>query len=121
MITWSQSKGLMTNHDGVPIGKGYAGNGLGKDNPEDQGLQGIGPVPQGVWNIGQPHLGVHTGPYTMDLTPQPGTDTLGRSAFRIHGDSITDPGNASHGCIILPRAVREAIWNGGDHVLQVVA
>jgi hypothetical protein len=60
MITWSQSKGLMTNHDGVPIGKGYAGNGLGKDNPEDQGLQGIGPVPQGVWNIGQPHLGVRS-------------------------------------------------------------
>lgn len=40
--------------------------------------------------------------------------------FRIHGDSIRAPGTASHGCIILPRAIRDRIWASGDRALQVV-
>jgi hypothetical protein len=52
--------------------------------------------------------------------PDPGTETFGRGEFRIHGDSIAHPGTASHGCIILPRAVRDAIWRSGDRALEVV-
>jgi hypothetical protein len=52
--------------------------------------------------------------------PDRGTETFGRSEFRIHGDSIAHPGMASHGCIILPRAVRDAIWRSGDRALEVV-
>lgn len=120
MWTWDQSAGTMSL-DGEMRGHGYAGNGLGKNNPEAQGIQGVGPVPCGLWAIGAPRLSANTGPYTMDLTPAPGTDTLGRSAFRIHGDSINHPGTASHGCIILSRVMREAIWNSSDHELTVVA
>ncbi|HYE46677.1 MAG TPA: hypothetical protein VEA44_12995, partial [Caulobacter sp.] len=47
-------------------------------------------------------------------------EATGRSAFRIHGDSVRAPGTASKGCIILPRAVREAIWRSGDRDLEVV-
>ena len=64
--------------------------------------------------------GASTGPFTLVLAPAPGTETHGRSAFRIHGDSIRLPGTASHGCIILPRPVREAIWASGDRDLEVV-
>ena len=62
----------------------------------------------------------NTGPFTILLEPAPGTDTLGRSAFRIHGDSVRAPGTASHGCIILPRAIRDHIWRSGDRDLEVV-
>jgi hypothetical protein len=56
----------------------------------------------------------------MALTPEPGTDTLGRDGFLIHGDSVENPGTASHGCIILPRAVRDQISASGDKQIQVV-
>jgi hypothetical protein len=39
----------------------------------------------------------------------------------MHGDSIKARGCASRGCIILPRSVRELVWQSGDTVLEVVA
>jgi hypothetical protein len=44
-----------------------------------------------------------------------------RSGFYIHGDKVSDPGNASDGCIILPRASRETINSSTDKSLQVVS
>lgn len=118
---WDQAAGTMTNATGEVIGHGYAGHEWGKNNPSAEAAPDIGPVPVGLWKIGTPYENPKTGPFTMNLDPEPGTDTLGRSAFRIHGDSIANPGEASHGCIILPRNVREAIWNSGDRDLQVIA
>jgi hypothetical protein len=46
---------------------------------------------------------------------------FGRSGFLMHGDNIRLPGTASEGCIILPRDLREAIWNSADHTLEVIA
>src|ERR1035438_5538324 len=40
------------------------------------------------------------------LTPESGTNTFGREGFLIHGDSVQNPGTASHGCIILPQLGR---------------
>jgi hypothetical protein len=54
----------------------------------------------------------------QDLAP---TGTSPRTGFLIHGDSIEHPGTASHGCIIMPRAIREAIAQNDDHDLNVVA
>ena len=119
MWIWDQSAGTMSRN-GKVVATGYAGHDYGKNNPKAQDVKGIGPVPRGRWSIGAPRTSPNTGPYTMSLTPMQGTDPLGRSAFRIHGDSISAPGTASHGCIILPRAVRQAIWNSGDHILEVV-
>ncbi len=45
---------------------------------------------------------------------------FGRSGFLIHGDSVSHPGEASEGCIILDRNVRETIANDDDKYLVVV-
>jgi Protein of unknown function (DUF2778) len=53
------------------------------------------------------------------LTPDPSNDMCGRSGFLIHGDSVSHPGDASDGCIILSRAEREAIVKSGIKLLCV--
>lgn len=117
---WDQAKGLLSR-DGVPAGRGYSGAELGRNNPDMQDAQGVGPIPRGAWTIEGVEHGGPTGPYTLILAPAALTDTEGRSQFRIHGDSIAHPGTASHGCIILPHVTREAIWQSGDKDLEVIA
>lgn len=116
---WDQSAGELSR-DGKLVSRGYSGNGRGKNNPAMQAATGMGPCPRGRWDIGGPPYTGNCGPYSLRLAPKPGTDTFGRSAFRIHGDSIASPGTASHGCIILPRAVRAAIWRSGDRDLEII-
>lgn len=119
MWVWDQSAGTLSR-GGEIISRGYAGKGRGKNNPALHGVRSVGPLPRGRWIIGAPYNSKNTGPYTLMLTPAKGTDTLGRSAFRIHGDSIRAPGTASSGCIILPRAIRQLIWQSLDRDLEVV-
>lgn len=116
---WDQSAGELTR-DGVLISKGYSGAGRGKNNPAMQALVAVGPIPAGHWLITGRYNSANVGPAALILDPRPGTQTFGRSAFRIHGDSIRAPGTASHGCIILPRAIRDRIWASGDRSLEVV-
>ena len=119
MWTWDQSAGLLSR-----AGKrwrGYSGAARGKNNPAMQAAVGTGPIPQGRWTIAERHDSPNTGPCTLMLLPEPGTATFGRSEFRIHGDNIAHPGTASHGCIVLPRTVRDAIWASGDRALEVIA
>lgn len=125
MWKWDQSGGLLyhdTNNNGEfnIISRGYSGLDAGKNNPDEQNLAGIGPIPRGLWRLTGVYNSQQTGPFTIALQPEPGTDTCGRSAFRIHGDSISNPGKASHGCIILPRSIRELMWTSNDHYLTVV-
>ena len=119
MLTWDQSAGTLSC-TGEIIGRGYAGAGRGKNNPSMQAAVGTGPVPRGLWTIAGLANDDHTGPFSLLLYPMKGTNTLGRAGFRIHGDSIKHPGTASHGCIILPRAVRAAIWASGERTLEVI-
>ena len=56
----------------------------------------------------------------MNLDPQPGTNTFGRTLLRGHGDSAQHPGQASDGCIILPLGARQRIWTSQDHMIEVV-
>ena len=119
MWTWDQSSGKLY-HDGIFISRGYSGFDYGKNNPSKQDIKGIGPIPRGHWLITGAYHSQNTGPFTIGLVPKFGTDSCGRSDFRIHGDSINNPGNASHGCIILPRSIRELIWKSGDDTLEVV-
>jgi hypothetical protein len=118
---WDQSAGTLSRN-GALVARGYSGNGRGLNRPAMQAAVGVGPIPRGMWRMTALRLtGASTGPYTIVLEPEPGTDTLGRSEFRVHGDSIAHPGTSSHGCIVLPRTVRETIWKSGDHVLEVVS
>ena len=119
MWIWDQSAGLL-KRDGTSW-RGYSGAARGLNNPALQGARGIGPIPQGRWTIVTRRDSANTGPCTLVLEPEPETETFGRSEFRIHGDSIAHPGTASHGCIILPRLVRDTIWRSGDRVIDVVA
>ena len=125
MWQYDQSSGQLTRN-GVLIATGYSGNKRGKNNPALQGTRMVGPIPRGLWKLAGIADSPNTGPRTITLHAvdhNPSDDTedgTGRGSFRIHGDSVRDPGNASHGCIILPRAVRERMWSSGDHDLTVV-
>lgn len=119
MWTYDQSSGQLW-HDGNIAGTGYAGNGEGKNNPAMQHVHDVGPLPRGVYTIGQPHDTPNHGPFVLDLTPDPTNEMHGRGGFLIHGDSIRAPGTASQGCIILARAVRERIAASDDKRLEVV-
>lgn len=120
-MTWvyDQSAGTLSrNGKAVPGAIGYAGKGAHKNRPASQHLKNLGPIPRGAWRIGG-----HTsskGPLTIVLTPKAGTNTFGRTAFRIHGDSAQHPGAASEGCIIMPYTVRSLIIHSGDRDLEVV-
>jgi hypothetical protein len=116
---YSQSTGIFTWADHSILGRGYAGNGEGKNNPNMQNVENIGPLPRGKYTISKHYDSFHTGPFTLPLTPDPSNEMFGREAFKIHGDSITDPGTASNGCIVLPRDKRELIDQSTDKELIV--
>jgi hypothetical protein len=119
MFIWDQSSGTLTRN-GKIFAHGYSGADWGKNNPAAQEAKGIGPLPRGDWTITSVKDSQNTGPFTIVLEPCAETLCFGRSAFRIHGDSLRAPGTASHGCVILPRHIREAIWSSGDRLLRVV-
>ena len=123
MWIYRQSTGLLHRDDAPDLfGTGYSGYGDMKNDPSKQEVPNQGPIPRGKWRVTALRVDTeHRGPFVLELSPEPGTEVFGRSAFLIHGDSISKPGTASHGCIILPRAAREVIWHSGDRLLEVVA
>jgi len=120
MWTYSQSTGQLSQ-DGVPVACGYSGCGDAKNNPACQDKKCEGPIPQGLWRISELFDSVKNGPYCIRLVPDDQTSTFGRDGFLIHGDSVRHPGEASEGCIILPRRFREQVWTSEDTNLEVVA
>ena len=116
---WREATGELS-HDGEVIAHGYSGLDAGKNNPALVAATGIGPIPCGEWTMAGVYDSPKVGPFAIILDPNTGTETFGRSSFRIHGDSISHPGSASHGCVILPRPIREQIWASGDRALEVV-
>lgn len=102
------------------VAKGYSGRDWAKNNPKAENVRSMGPIPMGLWQIGAPYNSKNVGPYALTLEPVDVVNLHGRSAFRIHGDSVKNPGTASRGCIILPRGIRELIWSSKDHKLRVI-
>lgn len=115
---YSQSTGEMSHNGSSWVG--YSGTGAGRNNPAMQDVEDVGPIPIGTYNIGGAYddLG-GLGPCVMHLDPAPGTNTFGRTLFRIHGDNPEH--DASHGCVILGPAIRHLISNSLDKVLVVVS
>lgn len=99
---------------------GYSGAGSGKNAPTEENIRNVGPIPVGIYDIEAPIDSPTHGPYALPLMPSYENVMYGRSGFLIHGDSVERPGQASEGCIIMPKFARVAIWNSTDHVLQVV-
>ncbi|HEX3156202.1 MAG TPA: RHS repeat-associated core domain-containing protein [Candidatus Angelobacter sp.] len=112
--TYSQSTGQMVCVDDSTgntyyTGQGYAGTNSGgnngRNNPNAQGQNDVGPLPRGDYQLtGDWHNSPNTGRNTMNLSPLPGNDCFqtGRdcNSFRIHGNNSRN--DASHGCIVLP-------------------
>lgn len=117
MFTYEQSTGLLAQ-DGKRLAIGYAGSGVGKNNPLYEMIHDVGPIPRGLYDIGRPFNSDDHGPVVLPLTPRHAA--FGRSGFLIHGNGVTNPGEASHGCIILDRPTREIIAVGEDRQLFVV-
>jgi len=121
MWTYHQATGELLDRTNSTCGHGYSGNGECKNVSAAQFKHNQGPIPQGTYKIGEPFDTDMHGPFALPL--KPGLDNVmhGRSGFLIHGDSILHPGNASDGCIVLDRAIREAIAASGDRLLEVIA
>lgn len=116
--TYHQNTGQLAWHN-QKIGVGYSGLGSGRNNPNEEKTRNVGPIPRGRYRIGPAHTHRTKGPWTMTLTPN-GHTAHGRTAFLVHGDSRTNPGNASEGCIVLPPDIRIRMARSGDTVLEVV-
>jgi hypothetical protein len=125
MFEYFQTSGRLF-HNGRSISRGYSGKGRGKNNPALQGLRGIGPIPQGDWRMvgirNHPQLGpLCITVFALDEpTPDDWHEETGRGLFRIHGDSIRQPGNASSGCIIMPRDIRAYMWRHKADIVRVL-
>jgi hypothetical protein len=120
-MTWryEQATGHLSR-DGIYFTRGYAGAREGKNNPAMQTVPNVGPLPVGRYAMTAIMDLSDKGPRCIRLVQIEGP-TFGRSGFLIHGDSMTHPGDASEGCIIVGgRTNRELIWGTKDRELEVV-
>lgn len=89
------------------------------------GMVGVCPIRPGSWTGTMILNSDKTGPDTIILEPDKPTaaalTALGHvpGSYRMHGDSIANPGHASEGCLIAPHEVRMAFWSSPDHELIV--
>jgi len=120
MWIYRQSSGMLLLNDTV-VSRGYSGHGEGKNDPSDQALHNIGPIPVGHYAVGSPFTDPHKGTLVMRLTPHSENEMFGRSGFLIHGDSSLEPGEASEGCVILAHDIRALIASSTDRTLEVQA
>jgi len=126
-MTWSfeQSTGKMLSPSGDLVATGYAGGNCGQNpeginNTEMQNVAKIGPLPKGVYMLGTVVMESKLGPFAIPLIPDPSNEMFGRGHFFIHGDTVGKPRCASEGCIIMPRLIREQIYNSKDKTITVV-
>jgi hypothetical protein len=115
--TYTQATGVTRDPQGNTVATGYSGSGTGKNNSFKESERNVGPIPRGTYTIGNARTSNNTGPVSMDLAATASTHTFGRSAFLIHGDNASH--TASHGCVILPRNIRETINSSTDKELVV--
>ena len=123
-MSWAyrQSTGELIAPSGEVVGTGYSGHGAGVNNPADQAIPDVGPLPQGRWTLGplQPtHPGL--GPDVLPLYGQPGTNTFGRVGFYIHGDNAAMDHTGSEGCLVLVHPLRLMLAASTDRTLVVMA
>lgn len=87
----------------------------GQNNPDDQEIANIGPIPRGRYRISDIDHHSSKGRLVLDLDPlpksasYPGTNTFHRSNFRIHGANPLFPNDSSEGCIVIALDARNKI------------
>ena len=107
-------------HNDKPVAVGYSGLDEDKNRPESQHIHNRGPIPCGVYRIGDNFDSKTHGPFCLPLTPDLANEMFGRSDFLIAGDSVLDPGRTGEDCIVLYRGTRERIYSSRDRELHVV-
>lgn len=120
VLIYEQRSGKLSLHrvNGCIVANCYAGKGPGRNNPAMQYVKNVGPIPQGVYRLGRPYQSASKGPLCIPLQGCAATVLQGRSGFLIHGDNRAN--DASEGCIIAPRHMREAIADDGAQFLVVI-
>ena len=122
MWTYKISTGQLFDPSMVQVGKGWAGRGSGQNNINMIKVHDTGPLPIGKYTIMKPmYSHLKLGPKVLNLMPFKENEMFGRSEFRIHGASKSDPANSSHGCIIMPPLVRVTVNDSTDNILNVIA
>lgn len=103
------------------IGKGYSGKkGVCRDNPSCTNEKDKGPIPEGLYSIGNAYdAPSKQGPIVLPLSPIGGQNMYGRTSFLIHGDNAAS--DASIGCIILGPSIRRKIADSQVKKLEVIA
>ncbi len=106
--------------DGKLLQIGYSGAPDFINQTEFEGRKNQGPIPRGLYSFGQ-RYGNHPklGPMSIALIPDAKNNMFGRSDFMIHRDSLSKPGTASQGGIILGRVARNMVWNNTREKLLV--
>ncbi|MBU1042468.1 MAG: DUF2778 domain-containing protein [Proteobacteria bacterium] len=115
-LIYSQSTGEMAGPDGKPLATGYAGRGGGQNNPDAEGIKGVGPLPQGNWRV-EEYKTTKWPDRSYKLTPDEETrkrvEALGRDpdSFYIHAKARNPEsrGRESWGCIALDKAERDKL------------
>jgi|SRR5208337_845460 len=125
MWSFNSSTGELLDSTDGHIETGYAGGACGSrpdaiNNPAYQYTKGIGPLPTGLYTMGDAVEGSHLGPLAIPLTPDPSNDMQGRDDFYIHADTIGHPRCASNGCIVLSHATRVLLSQSSDRQIQVI-
>ena len=124
--TFESSTGKLFDPEGNLFSSGYAGgncglNPEGVNNPAMQFVHNIGPLPEGFYTFGAlVATGSHLGPNSYPLIPATENEMGGRGGFWVHADTVR-PRCASEGCIVMPGAVRIAMYKSACHILRVVA
>jgi hypothetical protein len=120
---YQQSTGNLTDPNGNVVATGYSGHGIGINDPSQQSVQNVGPLPQGNYTFGPPHTPIdHLGPLALPLYADPANEMFGRFGFFMHGDAPPPRfRDASDGCIIMPLAIRQSVVDSGDTALTVIA
>ena len=124
MWTWNQANGNLS-HGGDLVGTGYAGGDKGArpdgvNNPALESVHNVGPIPRGMYAIGDFIDHPTVGKFAAPLTPSPENEMFGRGGFYLHGDNPEMNQSASDGCPVAPHSVRVAVAESGDAELEVV-
>ena len=121
-FTYHQASGILLDENGVQVALGWAGNHEGKNNPNEEQVRCIGPLPRGTYRV-EPWEDTHShlGPDVAALTQIAG-DTFGRGDFFIHGPSVASSnyGQESKGCIVIPRPARIRVRNLAPDQIEVI-
>lgn len=126
VFVWIQDEGVMLDDAGNEVAEGWAGHGAGRNNPAMQPVHEVGPLPQGLYDVGpwgdaSSVLGypAHLGPFIARLTQVEG-ETFGRDGFYIHGPGGADPTQSSKGCVEIMRVQRLQVMAMRPDQLRVV-